>query len=107
RLDKPFYVWKRCHSDRMSIEIHREGSSLRRVGLGLAGLGRLGRRPAENVGGRVPSAQLARIVDADEAVARTTGERLGVPWSTAYEGLLRDPDVGGGGLGRPPARRGP
>jgi myo-inositol 2-dehydrogenase/D-chiro-inositol 1-dehydrogenase len=81
----------------MSIEIHREeeGRGIRRVGLGLAGLGRIGQLHAENLVGRVPSAQLVRIVDADENVARSTGERLGVPWSTDYDDLLRDPDVDG------------
>lgn len=95
RLDKPFHLWKRCHPERMSIEMHREGTGLRRVRLGLAGLGRIGRLHAENLVGRVPSAQLAWIVDADEALARAMGERLGVPWSTAFEDLLRDLDVEG------------
>jgi inositol 2-dehydrogenase len=80
----------------MSIVIHREdGGGLRRVGLGLAGLGRIGQLHAENLVRRVASAELIRVGDADEALARETGERLGVPWSTAYDELLRDPGVDG------------
>jgi inositol 2-dehydrogenase len=80
----------------MSIEMHREdGGRRRRVGLGLAGLGRIGQLHAENLVGRVASAELTRVVDADEALARETGERLGIAWSTSYDDLLRDPDIEG------------
>jgi inositol 2-dehydrogenase len=80
----------------MSTEAAREGEiGLRRVGLGVAGLGRIGLMHAENLVGRVPSARLARVVDADEPRARTTGERLGVAWSATYGDLLVDPDVDG------------
>ena len=71
------------------------GIGLRRVRLGLAGLGRIGRMHAENLAGPVASAELVRVVDADEGRARTTGERLGVDWSTSYEDLLADPSVEG------------
>src|SRR3989442_15966038 len=76
----------------MSTEAAREGGigGLRRVGLGVAGLGRIGLRHAENLAGQVPSAELLRVVDADEARARATGEQLGVAWSTSYEDLLAD-----------------
>src|SRR2546421_1144726 len=81
----------------MSTEAAREGGigMLRRVGLGVAGLGRIGLMHAENLAGPVPSASLVRVVDADEARARTTGEQLSVDWSTSYEDLLGDPDVHG------------
>jgi myo-inositol 2-dehydrogenase/D-chiro-inositol 1-dehydrogenase len=71
------------------------GGGVRRVRLGLAGLGRIGRMHADNLAGRVRSAELVRVVEADEALARTTGERLGVEWSTAYDDLLGDRDVEG------------
>jgi myo-inositol 2-dehydrogenase/D-chiro-inositol 1-dehydrogenase len=64
----------------------------RRVRLGVAGLGRMGRLHAENLSG-TPSAELVRVVDAVEEAARATGERLGVAWSTDYEDLLRDPEL--------------
>ena len=55
----------------------------------------MGRFHAENLGGRAPSVELVRVVDLVEEVARETGERLGVPWSTSWEDLLRDPEVEG------------
>jgi inositol 2-dehydrogenase len=67
----------------------------RRVRLGLAGLGRMGRLHAENLAGRAPSVELVRVVDAVEELARVTGDRLGVPWSTSYDDLLGDPDIEG------------
>jgi inositol 2-dehydrogenase len=66
-----------------------------RVGLGVAGLGRIGLLHAQNLAGRVPAAELVRVVDADEGLAQATGERLGVAWSAAYEDLLDDGDVDG------------
>jgi myo-inositol 2-dehydrogenase / D-chiro-inositol 1-dehydrogenase len=68
---------------------------LRRARLGVAGLGRIGLLHATNLTGRVSSAELVRVVDADEPLARATGERLGVAWGTSYEDLVSDPDVDG------------
>jgi inositol 2-dehydrogenase len=65
----------------------------RRVGLGVAGLGRIGSLHAANVAGRIPLADLVHVTDVDAGRARATGERLGVEWSTAYEDLLRDDAV--------------
>jgi inositol 2-dehydrogenase len=80
----------------MSTEAAREGGiRRRRVGLGVAGLGRIGIMHAENLAGPVQSAELLRVVDADEALARSTGERLGVEWSTSYDDLLADADIDG------------
>jgi inositol 2-dehydrogenase len=67
----------------------------RRVRLGLAGLGRMGRFHAENLAGRTPSVELVRVVDTVEDVARTTGGELGVHWSTSYDDLLSDPEIEG------------
>ena len=53
--------------------------------MGIAGLGRLGQFHAENMAGRAPSIDLVRVVDPVEDVARSTGQRLGVPWSTGYD----------------------
>jgi inositol 2-dehydrogenase len=58
--------------------------------MGIAGLGRLGQLHAENMAARASSIELARVVDAVEDVARSTGERLGVEWSTSYDALLND-----------------
>ncbi len=65
-----------------------------RVRVGLVGLGRMGRFHAANLAGRTPLAELVRIVDASEKLARETAERLGgVEWSTSYADLLDDPEV--------------
>ena len=89
----------------MSTEAAREGGigGLRRIGLGVAGLGRIGLMHAENLAGPVPSAALVRVVDADEARARTAGQQLDVDWSTSYEDLLADPEVHGVVIATPTA----
>jgi inositol 2-dehydrogenase len=66
----------------------------RRVRLGIAGLGRMGRHHAGNLA-RSPSIELVRVVDASADVAASVGEELGVPWSASYEDLLHDPEVDG------------
>jgi len=67
----------------------------RRVCLGLAGLGRMGRFHAENLATRIGSVELVRVVDVEEEIARATGERLGVAWSTRFEDVLEDPVIEG------------
>lgn len=85
----------------MGTEQHRESRRRRPVGLGVAGLGRMGLHHAENLAGRLPSAELVRVVDADETLARSAGERLGVAWSTAYHDLVGDAAVDGVVLATP------
>ncbi len=69
------------------------GRRLRRARLGLAGLGRIGLLHATNLTERVNAAELVRVVDADESLARTVGERIGVEWGRSYENLVADPEV--------------
>ncbi|MGQ0574845.1 MAG: Gfo/Idh/MocA family oxidoreductase [Pseudonocardia sp.] len=64
-----------------------------RVGIGLAGLGRMGRIHAGNLAHRCSAARLAGVFDASDAVAREVGERLGVPWTTSYDRLLASCDA--------------
>jgi inositol 2-dehydrogenase len=73
----------------------RPSTAQRRVRLGLAGLGRIGRLHAENLAGRMPSVELVRVVDVDEEAARATGERLGVEWSASFDDLIGDGDIEG------------
>jgi myo-inositol 2-dehydrogenase/D-chiro-inositol 1-dehydrogenase len=61
--------------------------------MGIAGLGRLGQFHAENMAGRVASIDLVRVVDPIEDVARSTGQRLGVDWSTTFDDVLDDPAI--------------
>jgi myo-inositol 2-dehydrogenase/D-chiro-inositol 1-dehydrogenase len=68
---------------------------LRRARLGLAGLGRIGLLHATNLTGRVNAAEVVRVVDADESLARVVGERLNVEWGTSYDDLVSDPHVDG------------
>jgi myo-inositol 2-dehydrogenase / D-chiro-inositol 1-dehydrogenase len=63
-----------------------------RVRFGVVGLGRIGRVHADNIR-RIPSAELVRVVDASEEIARGVGEEAGVEWSTAYDDLLGDARV--------------
>ena len=54
----------------------------------------MGRFHAANLAGRIPMAELVRIVDANENVARDNSEQLGgVEWSTSYADLLDDPEI--------------
>jgi myo-inositol 2-dehydrogenase/D-chiro-inositol 1-dehydrogenase len=65
----------------------------RRVRIGLAGLGRMGRIHAANLSARCASAELACVSDADPDVARQVSEQLGVPWAESYEDILADETV--------------
>jgi predicted dehydrogenase len=60
----------------------------RRLRVGLAGVGRMGRIHAANLATRCASAGLACVFDADPAVAATVAEQLDVPWTASYDDLL-------------------
>lgn len=66
-----------------------------RVGIGVIGLGQLGRFHAETLACRVPAAELIGVVDTDVATAKAVGLDLDVQWSTDYDLLLSDPAVRG------------
>ena len=66
---------------------------MRRVKVGIAGLGRLGRFHARNLANRIAPAELVRVVDAVEDTARALGEELDVEWSVAWQDLLDDGDI--------------
>jgi inositol 2-dehydrogenase len=65
----------------------------RRVRIGLAGLGRMGRIHAANLSGRCPSAELACVFDADAGTARQVADQLGVPRAEAFDAILADAAV--------------
>jgi predicted dehydrogenase len=69
----------------------------------VAGLGRIGRLHAENLTGRVKSAELAGVADSAETLAREAGERFGVPWWTSFGDALGTPDVDGVVIATPTA----
>lgn len=59
-----------------------------RVGIGLAGLGRMGRIHAAALSGRCAAARLGCVYDADPDAARAVGAEFDVPWTTSYDELL-------------------
>ena len=73
-----------------TARVVREGAVTRRVRIGLAGLGRMGRIHAANLSGRCPSALLACVFDTDAGAARQAGERFEVPRVTSYQDMLAD-----------------
>jgi len=75
----------------------------RRVRIGLAGLGRMGRIHAANLSGRCPSARLACVYDTDAGAARQAGERFEVPWVTSYQDMLADERIDAVAIATPTA----
>lgn len=65
----------------------------RPVGVGVAGLGRIGTRHAENLAGRIPGGRLARVMDVRDDVAAALAARLAVPACVSYNELLEADDV--------------
>lgn len=61
---------------------------MKQVGIGLAGLGRMGRIHAGNLASRCAAARLAGVYDADPAVAAALGAELDVPWTESFDALL-------------------
>src|SRR5581483_9804491 len=65
---------------------------MKRVRLGVAGLGRMGRLHAQNAA-TTRGVELVRVVDADEALARATAEELDTRWSQEFDDLLDDDEL--------------
>ncbi len=66
---------------------------MHKVGVGVVGLGRIGRLHAEILKLKVSNAELVAVSDVIEGIARSVGERLSVKWYREYERMLRDPKV--------------
>lgn len=65
-----------------------------RLGVGVIGVGTIGRRHAENLARHIPKAQLVAVADARPEVARAVADELGVPnWFGTAEELAGHPDV--------------
>jgi inositol 2-dehydrogenase len=62
----------------------------RKVRIGLAGLGRMGRIHANNLASRCSDAQLVAVFDANADAAREVADGLEVPWAKSYDDLLAD-----------------
>lgn len=66
---------------------------LRRIGLGVVGLGRIGVLHAEVIATMVEGAKLIAVTDVVEDLAKKVAERLNVKYYTDYEKMLRDPEI--------------
>ena len=64
-----------------------------RVGVGVVGVGIMGRRHAENAAHSIPGARLAAVFDADRAVARSVGGDLEAAGCATLDELLGREDV--------------
>jgi inositol 2-dehydrogenase len=53
----------------------------------------MGRYHAASLAGYCPSAELVRVVDADETVAQEVGRDLGIEWSTSFNDLIKDESI--------------
>jgi predicted dehydrogenase len=60
----------------------------RRLDVGLAGLGRMGRIHAGNLASRCASARLSCVYDADPVVAAAVAEQWDVSWTASFDELL-------------------
>ena len=60
--------------------------------IGIIGCGAISAQHIEAIGA-LPETRLVGVVDASEARAQATGERLSVPWSTKLEDLIERDDV--------------
>ncbi|MDQ3412327.1 MAG: Gfo/Idh/MocA family oxidoreductase [Chloroflexota bacterium] len=65
-----------------------------RLGVGVIGVGTIGRQHAANLASLVPRARLVAVADANPEAAQRVAAELAVPaWSTSAEELAANPDV--------------
>lgn len=65
-----------------------------RLGVGVIGVGTIGRRHAENLAGRIPDTRLVAVADTRADVAKAVAADLDVPaWFTTADELAAHPDV--------------
>ena len=75
------------------VQPNQDRRLTRRLRVGVAGLGRMGRYHAENLAWRTRRVELVRVMDAMEATARAAGEELDVAWGTSFEDLVNDAGI--------------
>lgn len=67
---------------------------MKRLGVGVVGVGMLGRRHAANIARLIPDARLAAVADVRPDAAKSVAADYGAPkWFTSAEELAADPDV--------------
>src|SRR4029450_7065127 len=66
----------------------------RRLGVGLVGVGRLGRVYAKDLASRIPETRLTAVADPDVAAAKEVAAEWDVPaWYATPQELIADPNV--------------
>ena len=70
---------------------------MKKLKIGIIGVGRLGYEHACNIANRVPGSELVAIADANFDRAKQVAEELGVPLSTGSQGPVRGSQCRGGG----------
>jgi scyllo-inositol 2-dehydrogenase (NAD+) len=63
------------------------------LGIGVIGVGVMGRRHADNIGGLAPRARLLAVTDSDAEAARSTADYLGADWYANADDLLARSDI--------------
>jgi len=66
---------------------------LRKIGVGVVGLGRIGRVHTEIFASKIENAELVAVMDIVENVARSISEIFKVKYYTDYDKFLRDPNI--------------
>ncbi len=64
-----------------------------KLGVGIVGVGAMGRRHAENILALGHRATLVAVADTDEATARSVGAAYDVPWSRHPDDVFSRPDI--------------
>src|ERR1700761_1540890 len=74
--------------------LRRGAGTMQKLGVGVVGVGDMGRRHAENLRRLVPHARLVAVADADTARAAKVAEELEIDHSySSLEAMLENPDV--------------
>ncbi|RLE88139.1 MAG: inositol 2-dehydrogenase [Thermoprotei archaeon] len=66
---------------------------MRRIGIGVVGLGRIGRLHAEVFHAKIERARLVAVCDISEELAKSIGESMGVKWYKDYDSMLKDREI--------------
>ncbi|MDO4617849.1 MAG: Gfo/Idh/MocA family oxidoreductase [Lachnospiraceae bacterium] len=66
---------------------------MKKIKMGIIGVGRLGYEHACNIANRVPACELVAVADANQARAKEVAEELGAKYCASPEELCADPEV--------------
>src|SRR5580698_6015322 len=81
-------------ANRTRKNFHRGAQGMRKLGMGVLGVGDMGKRHAENLRRRVPQAKLVAVADVDGARAAKVAEELEIEHSySSLEAMLERQDI--------------